>query len=56
MIGQPLETFDLGVAQRSYTSLKMREGKYYLLVSVRWSRVTDSGDTSFAFAVAITPP
>jgi len=56
MSGQPLETFDLGVGQRSYTSQRMSEGKYYLLVSLRWSRVTDSGDTSFAFSVATAPP
>jgi hypothetical protein len=47
MSGQPLETFDLGAGQRSYTSQRMREGTY-LLVSLRWS--------SFAFSVAITPP
>ena len=32
------------------------DGRYYLLISLGWSRVTDHGDTSVAFAVELTPP
>ncbi len=56
MKGQPLESFDLRGTERSYTSQQMREGRYYLLVSLGWSRVTDHGDTSIAFLIELTPP
>ena len=35
---------------------QMRDGRYYLLISLGWSRVTDRGDTSVAFSVELTPP
>jgi hypothetical protein len=56
MSGQPMESFDLGGAERSYSSQLMRDERYYLLVLVRWSRVTDRGDSSLAFSVEIVPP
>jgi hypothetical protein len=54
--GQPLETFDLRGTERSYTSQRIGDGRYYLLVSVGWSRITDHGDVSLAFLVEIAPP
>jgi len=56
MNGQPLESFELRGTERSYTSQQMRGGRYYLLVSLGWSRVTDRGDTSVAFLIELTPP
>ena len=56
MNGQPLESFELRGTERSSTSQQMREGRYYLLVSLGWSRVTDRGDTSVAFLIELTPP
>jgi hypothetical protein len=56
MSGQPLESFDLRDTERSYTSQQMRDGRYYLLVSLGWSRVTDHGDTSIAFSIELNPP
>jgi len=56
MAGPPLESFDLHGNERSYTSHLMGEGRYYLLVSVGWSRVTDHGDTSVAFSVELASP
>lgn len=55
MAGPPLESFDLRGAERSYTSQQMRDGRYYLLISLGWSRVTDHGDTSIAFSVELSP-
>jgi len=54
--GRPAESFELRGSDRSYTSQLMRDGRYYLLISLGWSRVTDHGDTSVAFAVELTPP
>jgi len=56
MTGRPVESFELRGNDRSYTSQLMRSGRYYLLISIGWSRVTDHGDTSVAFAVELTPP
>ena len=56
MNGQPLESFDLRGNERSYSPQLMRDGRFYLLVSLGWSRVTDRGDTSVAFLVEIVPP
>ena len=56
MSGQPIESFDLGENERSYSSQVMRDGPYYLLVLLRWSRFTDRGDSSLAFSVEIVPP
>ena len=56
MTGRPVESFELRGSDRSYTSQLMRDGRYYLLISLGWSRVTDHGDTSVAFAVELTPP
>jgi hypothetical protein len=56
MNGRPLESFDLRGNERSYTSQLMRDGTYYLLISLGWSRVTDHGDTSIAFSLELTPP
>ena len=54
--GRPAESFELRGSDRSHTSQLMRDGRYYLLISLGWSRVTDHGDTSVAFAVELTPP
>jgi hypothetical protein len=56
MSGPPLESFDLRGIERSYRSRVMGDGRYYLLVLLRWSRVTDRGDASVAFSVEIVPP
>jgi len=56
MTGRSVESFELRGSDRSYTSQLMRDGRYYLLISLGWSRVTDHGDTSVAFAVELTPP
>ena len=56
MTGRPTESFELRGSDRSYMSQLMRDGRYYLLISLGWSRVTDHGDTSVAFAVELTPP
>jgi len=56
MAGPPLESFELRGNDRSYVSQQMRDGRYYLLISIGWSRVTDHGDTSVAFSVELTPP
>jgi len=54
--GQPIESFDLGNGARAYTSKAMAAGRYYMLVSLQWSRPLDSGDTGLAFHVEIVPP
>jgi hypothetical protein len=54
--GQSLETFDLRGNERAYSSRVMRDGRYYVLVSFGWSRVTDRGDAGGAFSVEIVPP
>jgi len=56
MNGQPIESFDLRGTERSYAPRQMRGGRYYLLVSLGWSRVTDHGDTSIAFSVELSQP
>ena len=56
MAGPPLESFELRGNDRSFSSQQMRDGRYYLLISLGWSRVTDHGDTSVAFSVNLTPP
>jgi hypothetical protein len=56
MAGPPLESFDLRGDERSYTSQQMRDGRYYLLISLGWSRLSDHGDTSIAFSVELTQP
>lgn len=56
MSGQPLESFDLGGIERAYTSQLMRDGRYYVLVLLRWARVTDRGGASLAFSIEIVPP
>ena len=54
--GQPIESFDLAGDERSYTAKEMAGGRYYVLVSLRWSRPLDSGDSGVAFLVEIVPP
>jgi len=56
MSGQALETFDLSGSERSYSSHAIDSGRYYISVSLGWSRITDRGDTSIAFAVEIVAP
>jgi hypothetical protein len=54
--GQPLESFDLTNGERNYTTTRMTSGRYYIILSFRWSRLLDSGDTGVAFLVEIAPP
>ena len=54
--GQPIESFDLVGGDRSYVARGMTAGRYYILVSLRWSRPFDSGDSGVAFLVEIAPP
>jgi hypothetical protein len=54
--GQPIESFGLPGRQPSRTSTAMTAGRYYLAVSIEWSRAFDRGDTSRAFLVEIVPP
>jgi hypothetical protein len=56
MSGQPVESFDLGSGQRSYTAKAMTAGRYYILVGLQWSRPLDRGDSGLAFSVEIIPP
>jgi len=53
--GQPIESFDLVNGERAYTTTRMTGGRYYILVSLRWSRLLDNGDTGVAFLVEIAP-
>lgn len=54
--GAPLESFVLSGSERSHTSTRMAAGRYYLHVSVRWSRLFDSGGSGYAFLIEIAPP
>jgi len=54
--GQPIESFDLVGGDRSYVARGMTAGRYYILISLRWSRPFDSGDSGVAFLVEIAPP
>jgi hypothetical protein len=54
--GQPIESFDLVNGERYYTTKRIIDGRYYIRVSLRWSRLLDSGDTGVAFLVEIVPP
>ena len=54
--GQPIESFDLAGGERSYTARGMTAGRYYILVSLRWSRPFDNGDSGVPFLVEIAPP
>jgi hypothetical protein len=56
MVGSPIESFTLSGGERSYTSGRMQSGRYYILVSIVWSRLTDRGDAVRAFLVEIAPP
>jgi len=56
MSGQPTESFDLENGARTYTSRAMAGGRYYMLISLQWSRPLDSGGTGLAFLVEIVPP
>ena len=56
MAGSPIESFTLRGSERSYTSARMRAGRYYILVGIGWSRLTDRGDSARAFLVEVVPP
>jgi hypothetical protein len=56
MAGSPIESFTLSGTERSHTSTQMRTGRYYILVTIGWSRLTDRGDSGRAFLVEIVPP
>jgi hypothetical protein len=53
MVGSPIETFTLSGTERSRISTQMRTGRYYILVTIGWSRLMDRGDTGRAFLVEI---
>ena len=56
VVGAPIESFTLRGSERSHTSAQLRSGRYYILVTIRWDRLTDRGDTAIAFLVEIVPP
>lgn len=55
MVGSPIEAFTLTGNERTHPSASMRAGRYYILISIAWSRLTDRGDFGRAFLVDITP-
>jgi hypothetical protein len=57
MAGTPIESFTLTGAARSYTATELRPGgRYYIFVTIGWSRLLDRGDSSRAFLVDIASP
>jgi hypothetical protein len=55
--GHPIESFTLVGAVRSYTTTALKPGgRYYIAVSIGWSRLLDRGDSSRAFLVDIASP
>jgi hypothetical protein len=57
MAGRPIESFTLQSGARSYMTSQVKSGgRYYIAVLIRWSRLVDRGDTSYAFLIDIAPP
>jgi hypothetical protein len=55
--GPPIESFTLAGGAGSHTTTELKPGgRYYIAVSIRWSRLLDRGDTSRTFLVDITSP
>jgi hypothetical protein len=57
MAGTPIESFTLTGAARSHTAAELKPGgRYYIFVTIGWSRLLDRGDSSRAFLVEIASP
>ena len=57
MSGNPIESFTLASAARSYTTTQLKPGgRYYIAVLIGWSRLLDRGDTSRSFLIDIASP
>ncbi len=52
--GPAIESFTLAHGERGYTASSIAQCRYYLIVSVLWSRPFDRGDTSYAFALDVS--
>lgn len=52
----PIETFVLTADTRSHVASKMTSGRYYLIVTLRWARTFDVGESSRALRVEIVSP
>jgi hypothetical protein len=58
MAGKPIESFTLVGVARSYTTTEVKPGgRYYIAVTIGWSRLLfDRGDSTRAFLVEIVSP